>query len=219
MIKKHQSSMTDITQWHTYPELLALHGNIQPQAYTLDTHECMIGRSSICQIVIRHSNVSRLHARIEVEGIRCKLTDLESTNGTFVNGKRIYEAQVLVDRDVIGFGNASGSLGFSDPDPTSVLPEQLQYNERLMQFFLGSQPLQLTPSQFRLLTYLYHHAGQICTREECACAVWGRTYEPGADADALDRVVSGLRAQLRQIDPTIDFIQTRRKLGYILTVL
>jgi DNA-binding response OmpR family regulator len=36
------------------------------------------------------------------------------------------------------------------------------------------------------------------------------------DADALDRAIANLRAQLRQVDPDSDLIQTRRGLGYVL---
>jgi DNA-binding response OmpR family regulator len=85
-----------------------------------------------------------------------------------------------------------------------------------MTFILNKKPLDLTPAQFRLLHYLYQHAGEVCTRETCAQAIWGRDYDPGLDADALDRAMSNLRGQLRQVDPDSDLIETRRGLGYLL---
>jgi DNA-binding response OmpR family regulator len=85
-----------------------------------------------------------------------------------------------------------------------------------MTFYLEERPLSLTPQQFRLLSHLYQHAGEVCTRERCAEAIWGRDYDPGMDADALDRAIANLRAQLRQVDPDSDLIQTRRGLGYVL---
>ena len=49
-------------------------------------------------------------------------------------------------------------------------------------FFLDQQPLELTAAQFRLLSHLYQNVGNLCTRESCAAAIWGRDYDPGMDA-------------------------------------
>ena len=54
-----------------------------------------------------------------------------------------------------------------------------------MRFSLDQQPIELTAAQFRLLTHLYQNAGNLCTRESCAAAIWGRDYDPGMDAAAL----------------------------------
>jgi pSer/pThr/pTyr-binding forkhead associated (FHA) protein len=58
---------------------------------------------------VDHSGVSRRHARIRIEGgeSRPVLTDLESTNGTFVAGKRITEATPLTDGDAIKVGSVT----------------------------------------------------------------------------------------------------------------
>ena len=48
--------------------------------------------------------MSRRHAAIRVEDMRFELSDLKSTNGVFVNGKRI-EKSFLRDNDVIRLGH------------------------------------------------------------------------------------------------------------------
>ncbi|MFN2291268.1 MAG: FHA domain-containing protein [Anaerolineae bacterium] len=48
-----------------------------------------IGRHSSNTLVLRHPRVSRYHAVIEQFGARFRLRDLNSDNGTFVNGKRV----------------------------------------------------------------------------------------------------------------------------------
>jgi pSer/pThr/pTyr-binding forkhead associated (FHA) protein len=48
--------------------------------------------------------VSSRHARIEVRGDGAWVQDLESTNGTFVNGSRIVGAQRLGAGDVLRVG-------------------------------------------------------------------------------------------------------------------
>lgn len=191
---------------------------VQPADFVLESDICTIGRSPICQIIVQRQLVSRLHARIERAGPRYFLHDAGSANGTFVNGRKLAEPHLLGDRDTIGLGAPAPLLRFLDADPTFVPTSRLRYDERTMLFFLGAQPLELPPTQFRLLHHLYQHTGDICQRESCAQAIWGRDYDPGMDADALDRIVTNLRSQIRQIDPTADLIKTRRGVGYELTL-
>ena len=55
----------------------------------------MIGRSSSCDFVIAHDSISRRHAMLTRDGDRVVITDLGSTNGTYVNGRWITQAEVL----------------------------------------------------------------------------------------------------------------------------
>jgi pSer/pThr/pTyr-binding forkhead associated (FHA) protein len=48
-----------------------------------------IGRHSDNQVQIPDPQVSRQHAQIRCQGVRCQIQDLGSRNGTFVNGKRL----------------------------------------------------------------------------------------------------------------------------------
>ena len=53
----------------------------------------MIGRTSAADFVVKEALVSRVHCRLTVSGTgELQIRDLESTNGTFVNGERIDEA-------------------------------------------------------------------------------------------------------------------------------
>ncbi|KAB8142676.1 FHA domain-containing protein [Chloroflexia bacterium SDU3-3] len=198
--------------------LLALDPSVSPDEFMLVNESSSIGRSSLCDIVITARIASRIHARIERDGPRYLLVDAGSANGTFVNGARIAQPHVLQDSDAIGIGSALPSLRFLDPDPTYVPSPRLVFDERGMRFLLNQHPMDLPQSQLRLLVYLYRNAGALCTREACAQAIWGRDYDPGMDAGALDRVVANLRSTLREIDPETEFIQTRRGAGYMLEI-
>jgi hypothetical protein len=199
-----------------FAQIVGLNDDIEPGEYLLADDVCTIGRSSMCHVLIKIAIVSRLHAKIERDGPRYVLHDAGSANGTYVNTRRIYEPHLLKDRDMIGLGGPTALLRFRDPDPTLIPAFRLTFSEPTMTFILNKKPLDLTPAQFRLLHYLYQHAGEVCTRETCAQAIWGRDYDPGLDADALDRAMSNLRGQLRQVDPDSDLIETRRGLGYLL---
>jgi DNA-binding response OmpR family regulator len=177
-----------------------------------------IGRSTSCGLVVHHALVSRLHALIERRGPRYTIVDAGSANGTYLNGRRLSEPLLLSHGDTIGLGAPSPLLRFIDSDPTIIRMGRLRYDERTMIFMLGTQPLALTPTQFRLLLHLYHHAGDICSRESCAQAVWGRDYDPAIDTNPLDQAITGIRRAIRALDPTSDPLETRRGLGYILMV-
>lgn len=53
-----------------------------------------LGRAPRADFVVDAALVSRLHCRIEVGDERIDVTDLASTNGTFVNGKRVKRAPI-----------------------------------------------------------------------------------------------------------------------------
>lgn len=64
----------------------------------------MVGRSDICDVYIDDTKLSRQHFVIENEDGRLFVTDLQSRNGTFLNGTRVYSRQLLHSGDKIVAG-------------------------------------------------------------------------------------------------------------------
>jgi len=188
--------------------------------YILDQEVYTLGRSTSCHIVVvdERKLISRIHATIERSGPRYILNDAGSANGTFVNGRRLQSSHVLTHNDVIGLGSSRTLLRFVDPDPTAFGGDDLIYDPIRATFFIGGTAVELTPSQHKLLLYLYHHAYSVCSKESCAEALWGREYSPGMDAGALDQTMMMLRKRLTHIKPDSHFIQTKRGLGYMLVL-
>src|SRR4051812_45164242 len=54
----------------------------------------LLGRSSACQLVFADDTVSRRHAELRLDDGCWILRDLGSSNGTWVNGRRVVEAEV-----------------------------------------------------------------------------------------------------------------------------
>jgi CheY-like chemotaxis protein len=65
----------------------------------------LVGRDADCRFVLNHGSVSRHHAAIEVRGIRARIRDLGSRNGTSVNGERLEDSRDLDIGDVITIGD------------------------------------------------------------------------------------------------------------------
>lgn len=77
----------------------------------------LIGRAPHCDHVIDHPSVSKEHARFTHEPGGLTLIDLGSTNGTFVNGRRLAAGEAVLVRpdDGLRFGKATG-FHLMDPD-------------------------------------------------------------------------------------------------------
>ena len=69
-------------------------------------------------------DVSSKHAEIRVVGETVTLKDLESTNGTFVNGQRVTGERVLAGGDVIAFGDAGPKAEFHRATDASAPPRR-----------------------------------------------------------------------------------------------
>jgi len=64
-----------------------------------------IGRTNGNDLIISGRTVSRRHARLWFDNGRWYLEDLQSANGTLINGVRISQPQALNDGDIINFGD------------------------------------------------------------------------------------------------------------------
>ncbi len=73
--------------------------------FALYEGENLIGRGSECGIRIASSTVSRVHARLNVDGGQATIEDLESKNGTYVRGTRLDAPAPLSAGDEIRVGS------------------------------------------------------------------------------------------------------------------
>ena len=93
---------TMITRPEAREELVIVHDG---QRTPIEATVVQIGRAPGCDIVLDDRNVSRRHAEIRRRGPVVVLIDLDSTNGTIVNGRRVRE-HPLADGDRITLGNS-----------------------------------------------------------------------------------------------------------------
>jgi serine phosphatase RsbU (regulator of sigma subunit) len=72
-----------------FSHLLSFQHEAAPMRIALGPAGATIGRTAPCEIVIASPEISRRHCRIDIQGDWAVLTDLGSTNGTFVEGARL----------------------------------------------------------------------------------------------------------------------------------
>lgn len=102
------------------PQLIATVEGVEIKHVYLTKDRTTLGRKAGNDIVLDNLVVSGNHCAFELKGLAdVYIEDLGSTNGTFVNNKRVKERQLLLDGDTIAIGHfriqyltASGDSGF-----------------------------------------------------------------------------------------------------------
>jgi pSer/pThr/pTyr-binding forkhead associated (FHA) protein len=113
--------MAVLLQVRTGPATGAMHPVIE---------RATIGRGTSADVVIPDIAVSRLHASVRVDGQTCVVEDLDSSNGTLVNGEEISGARRLAAGDVVTVGSTElevrvepdGDLMANPTTPTEIWP-------------------------------------------------------------------------------------------------
>jgi CheY-like chemotaxis protein len=85
---------------------------------------CTIGRSSLCDLQLSDGMISRCHCRIDVRNDEFVVQDLDSRNGTAVNGKEITEPRVLADGDFLQLGRLFFAVRMR-AGPSSGMPRRV----------------------------------------------------------------------------------------------
>lgn len=86
----------------------------------------LAGRDEVCALVIDASTVSRHHARITVVSGAATIEDLESTNGTHVNGTRISGPTRLSHGDQLSLGSEPLQIRRRGASALTIKVDELQ---------------------------------------------------------------------------------------------
>jgi DNA-binding response OmpR family regulator len=152
---------------------------------------------------------------------RYYLRDLDSKNGTYLNGQPVTKAVELYDSDVIQIALCE-TVRFIGADATLPLDEveSTMYGLRLdpqsRRVWIGSTEVTppLSPAQYRLIESLYENVGQVRSRDEIVAAVWTEAEREGVTEQAIDALVRRLRERLSEVDPDGQYVITVRGHGF-----
>jgi DNA-binding winged helix-turn-helix (wHTH) protein len=205
------------------PILMVLDGPQTNQYWTMTSDQMILGRDDTCDVILSERQVSRQHIRIYKEGSRYFIEDLQSKNGTWVNGQRLEGTRELGDGDEIhvalavrlqflGSG-ATAPLPFELP---AVIGGRLRLDPEARRVFIGDKEIDppLSLPQYRLLEMLYNSPGRICTRDQVVETVWPEAVGEGVSEQAIDALVRRLRDRLAEVDPDWQYIVTVRGHGF-----
>lgn len=92
------------------------------QRYLLEGEEAIVGRGQANDIVIDSNSISRQHARLQRTPSGVYVSDLGSTNKTFVNGEMAAGPVLLRDGDVVRFGDVEADFRLESQRVTNLNP-------------------------------------------------------------------------------------------------
>lgn len=205
------------------PVLVIVDGPLRGQQWVMHDDQLVIGRGAECDIVIPERRISREHLRVWRQDGEYFVEDLESRNGTHVNGIKLDEPHKLQEGDEIQIAlaakvrfvgsEATVDLTFEEP---GVGNQGLVLDPHTRQVLIHGEPLnpQLSLYQYRLLELLVERGGGVCTRDEVVRSVWPDAAEEGISEQAIDALVRRLRDRLAEVEAEHQFIVTVRGHGF-----
>ncbi|HWW76380.1 MAG TPA: FHA domain-containing protein, partial [Pyrinomonadaceae bacterium] len=114
------------------PRVVVIAGPLKDSVFELgEGEELSVGRDSTNRVRLADSSLSRRHCLIRRAADRVLLTDLESLNGTFVNGRPVRE-HTLADGDLIGIGDSRLVFLTTDGEAPAHNPNPVRISERHM---------------------------------------------------------------------------------------
>ncbi len=112
-----------------HPELMPLltvaGGAMRGRSFRVGRSRQFIGRAPTADIVLTDPHLSRRHATVQLTAEGVSLTDLGSTNGTWLNDRRITGSVQLADGDLVRLGRTE--LRFFDPGVARTDPVGLHF--------------------------------------------------------------------------------------------
>lgn len=208
------------------PVLMITDGDLQGQRWVMRGDALTVGRGGEADIVLPERQISRVHLRISRESDGFAIEDLDSKNGTHLNGEPLKGIAPLRDGDEIQIALAV-KMRFVGSEATVPLEDHQQLNTsglvldmRTHQVTIHGQLLDppLSLLQYRLLEHLYSQEGAVCSRDDVVMAVWPDDDHEGVSEQALDAVVRRLRDRLTEADPGHQYVVTVRGHGFRLAL-
>ncbi|HSC86081.1 MAG TPA: FHA domain-containing protein [Polyangiaceae bacterium] len=159
--------------------LVGLSGGNAGKLFKVPLGESFLGRSSKSIVTFDEKAISQRHGRLVLDGGRCVLTDLGSTNGIYVNESRIHEPVQLAPGDVIRMGRTS--LGFlSDGAGDAQTSALTRSNTSRFQFDgrTGALPVLARPTAASVVDVSGSELNGLDVALDRAALIWGvvRTY-------------------------------------------
>lgn len=107
--------------------------------------QLVLGRHRNCDLRFKFDLVSRQHCKLLIDGVKVFIEDLGSSNGTFVNRRRIQQRTSLTPGDVVRLGTVRFMLQANGhPVDPPIYQDEVEASEGST----GSDSDDLTPDDF-----------------------------------------------------------------------
>jgi len=127
-------------------KLVVLTEGLKGRSYDLNVEKTTVGRVEDNAIHIPEGSVSSYHCEILLRGTDVFVKDLNSTNGTFVNGKQVQAEGPLKPGQILRLGSVE--LRFEDPDAKAAAS-----TKKIQEKALGTQGVKFESGQSGAVTF------------------------------------------------------------------
>jgi len=117
--------------------------------FELDKPSYVIGREAGNDLVIEDPQVSRRHAQLTQQGSSYLIEDIGSTNGTYVNGKRVTAPTLLMNGDMVGLADTviiAVQVSLPVSGEATVVSDAAHYSPPTVPAFMPPQAQPVYPS-------------------------------------------------------------------------
>ncbi len=120
-----------------------------------------------------------------------------------LDGKRYFSAVVDFGSSLVG-----GWLSSLVDAEIGIEPDKF-FDTEARELLIDGKRVRLTPLEFKVMNYLYHREGKVCTRASLLDDVWGYKYDGGSNV--IDAVIRSLRKKMSE---KASLIETVPGMGY-----
>ena len=141
-----------------------------PKRYPL-RGSVVMGRDPGNEVCVDDGYLSRQHCEVTLRGSRVLIRDLDSYNGTYVNGQKIHEECYVLPGDVLKVGRARVYVDFGEAEAQSSLPKIYSPNlapRKGVQPVSYEKPPALTAPYKKISARLAAHGGLLTDEESSA---------------------------------------------------
>lgn len=197
----------------------------------------VLGRDGVADVVLPNRTLSRRHAEVIIRGDSATLRDLESLNGTYLNGIRVGASELEIKSgDRIEFGGDIGGtihldsgdttlpyIREADPGIQSGDAQQVSADRMTVAVDLQSRTAyvrgirinpDLSKKSFEILALLCQRRGQVCSKREIAVAGWPERPNGMVTDSEISQAVHRLRTAFETDPSSPEFIISIRGVGY-----
>ena len=194
------------------------------QAFPLDQDVSLLGASQSSDIFLDNPYVSRMHAQIIQEQDGWAIRDLDSKNGTFVNGVRLRdEGRLLESGDRIELAEGQVVLRFLKRGATVTMSStaakesgDLLVDSKTREVWVLGKKIEtsLSRKEFDVLDLLNKRRGEACSKDEIAAVGWPERDTGDVGDQEIEQSIRRLRLRIEPDPSNPRFIITIRGYGY-----
>ena len=191
----------------------------------LDQPVCLLGGSPSADVFLDNPYVSRVHAQIVRD--RERIRDLDSKNGTFVNGSRLTsDGHTLRSGDMVELAEGQVRLRFQTrgstltvQTPSTLDGGDLVVDPKSREVWVEGEKLesQLSRKEFDVLNLLFQKRGEACSKDEIAAAGWPERNAGDVGDQEIEQSVRRLRLRIEPDPSQPRYVINVRGYGYKLT--